>query len=179
MAEPASPAAPAATKVTLSSEDDIFEDDAVFVEQDRRSLTLKAGGTAVGLGEPILASGKHTWTVRVNESFQNWGDGILIGVANGDIDTPGEKAAWGIYTMTGHVHSGHIGKPGSQGKQICEPLHGRAKGATITVDVDLEKGSLAFSVNDGEQIDAGVHLSSQVRPWVQMVYQGDSVSLVR
>ena len=169
----------ASVRISLTSEDDAIDEDAVLVEQERRSLTLKAGGTAAGLGEPILASGKHSWTVRVNESFQNWGDAMLIGVANGDIDTPGEKATWGIYAMTGHLHTGHVGKPGTQGKQICEPLYGRAKGTTITVEVDLEKGSLSFSVNESEQIDAGVQLTSQVRPWVQMAYQGDSCSVVR
>lgn len=37
-------------------------------------------------GDPMLASGCHTWIFHIDESFKNWGDAMMLGVADGDTD---------------------------------------------------------------------------------------------
>ena len=60
---------------------------------------------------------------------------------------------------------------------MCEPLDGAAIGAVVRVQVDVDRKTLAFAVNGGEPVDAGVTLTAQVRPYVLMCFPGDKCSL--
>ena len=63
------------------------------------------------------------------------------------------------------------------GKRVMAgDLVARASGSVVRVVVGPH-GRLAFRVNDGDEVDAGVTLPAVVRPWVQLRFHGDQVTL--
>ena len=59
-------------------------------------------------------------------------------------------------------------------------LQGRAEGSTVQVLVDMDRRTLAFAINTGPLIDAGVQLPAGdkgVRAWVRLGNKGDAVRL--
>ncbi|KAL1512061.1 hypothetical protein AB1Y20_005334 [Prymnesium parvum] len=161
--------------VSVMSEAIEYDHSRIDVSSDRTTCTLKAGGTSVALGDPVFVSGKHSWECVIEESFHSWGDGMLIGVTDAT-GTTGE--AWGLFPLTGHVHiCATTDQCGKRGKQVCEPLNGYAKGSRIRVTVDLERRTLAFSIGGKPDVEAGIQLPPQVRPWILMSFQGDSISV--
>ena len=137
-------------------------------------------GNQVAVAEPILASGKHSWVVRVLESHNGWGDGMVMGVVDAtvELNDPKGAKAWGFLPLSGCVQCTPSPQhPGVKGKQVSEPLSGFVTGAHVRVQVDMERRTLAFAVNGGEFVDAGVTLTPQVRPWALMCYPGDALQL--
>jgi len=105
---------------------------------------------------------------------------MLIGVVDSAVELSDPKGAksWGYLPLNGCLHSSNnCTQPGSKGKQVSEPLLGNATGAVIKVQVDMDRRTLAFSVNGGDLVDAGVTLAPQVRPYVLMCFPGDKVQL--
>ena len=47
----------------------------------------------------------------------------------------------------------------------------------MQVLIDLDRSTLAFSVNGGEPHDAGIVLPPAVMPWCLLTYRGDAVTL--
>ena len=43
--------------------------------------------------------------------------------------------------------------------------------------IDLERSTLSFSVNGGEEYEAGIVLPSAVVPWCLLTYRGDAVTV--
>ena len=105
---------------------------------------------------------------------------MLIGVVDSAVELSDPKGAksWGYLPLNGCLHSSNnCTQPGSKGKQVSEPLSGFVTGAHVRVQVDMERRTLAFAVNGGEFVDAGVTLTPQVRPWALMCYPGDALQL--
>ena len=76
---------------------------------------------------------------------------------------------------THYVNNGGYGDPGVS-VPTPEGYHGQ--GSIITVHVDMDEGTLAYSVDGEPVVDAGVRLPGAVRPWAQVWYKGESVSLL-
>ena len=51
------------------------------ISDGNTAVCVKQGGAAAAFGDPILASGRHSWTIKIAASFEASGDGMLIGVA--------------------------------------------------------------------------------------------------
>ncbi|KAL3893457.1 MAG: hypothetical protein SGPRY_014221 [Prymnesium sp.] len=161
-------------QLSLTCEGDESTNARLSLNASRTSATLLTGRTTPLLGWPTLTTGRHLWEYTIHESFHNWGDGMLIGVA----EASEEGEAWGFCPLSGCVHSAPaVDQAGQAGVRLCKSMMGQAKGCNVTVTVDLDKGLLFFSINGRGDIEAGVKIASEIRPWVLLCYGGDSISI--
>mmetsp|Transcript_65139 Transcript_65139/g.108216 ORF Transcript_65139/g.108216 Transcript_65139/m.108216 type:complete len:205 (+) Transcript_65139:118-732(+) len=163
-----------------------YDSDKCSTTQDEKTLTVSKSGTCVALGEPILASGCHTWTFVIENSFHNWGDGMILGVADAneelDLANLTGGSAIGLYARSGAlVLTNDCAGPGEQVKMMDHPLDGCACGAAIKVKADLDRRSLTFRINGGPEVEAGWiftkggHATNAIRPWALLCFHNDKV----
>ena len=151
------------------------------ISDGNTAVCVKQGGAAAAFGDPILASGRHSWTIKIAASFEASGDGMLIGVAEAAED--GKGKCWGLYPLTGQVYTSTNGGltlgASTKAKPVAAPLRGgAAAGALVRVTADLDRHTLAFAVNDGSDVDSGVTLPAQIRPYALLCFEGDVLQFV-
>eukprot|EP00966_Prymnesium_polylepis_P325101 7381089-Prymnesium_polylepis.1 len=144
-------------------------------------------------GKPVMRSGQHIFTFTINKSWNNKADSLVLGVCDADKEKiftdwkgamdPNNGVAWGLYTICGKLMrcidvtekngAGH-------GKNLMiGHLGDRAKGATVTLYVDMDAKTLEFKVNAGEKVDAEIPkevFPAALRPWM-LVGNADTISL--
>ena len=149
-------------------------------------------------GELLPTAGRSSWTIRIERSRRNDGNGIWVGVCDAAM-----RISWGLFLYSGRLRrmcrnaagkldfdatpaSGlpngnyQIVMKGADGKPCS--LRGGANGALIEILVDHDLGALGFRVNGGRYLDALPKLDkafprgTPLRPYASCYYPGDSVS---
>lgn len=154
---------------------------------------IAVAGSCAAVGPATVASGEHVFHFVVRASTDNLGGYIAVGVADGTSDSQlsrGEGvAAWGFSPYAGHlcVFADSLltavdvarSRGAGGGQPLGKSLRGRVVGAKISVLADTERRRLAFSVDDGPFVNAGVVLPvASVRPWVRLGLPGDCVEFM-
>jgi len=166
-----------------------------------RIRTTNTAGTAAGGIDHGIVLGKYEFegvdmfTCTIQRSRSNDFEGMFIGVArlNDNSDprlqeeqqnTPSGQCwmlslfTWQVWCGLGPLTRPKLTSKGSalpgDNSWFTDPL---GDGVKVEVLLDLTKGKLAFSVNDGEAIDSGFMLPGKVRPYVQMCFLDDEMHI--
>jgi len=151
-------------------------------------------------GDLLPTEGRSSWSVRVDMSRRNDGNGIWVGVC----DAAG-RICWALFLYSGRMRRmcrDEAGKldfdaqpaddlPNGNYKIVMMDEHGkhcslrgRANGAAVEVVVDHDVGTLGFRVNGGPYLEAlplldrALPRGMPLRPYASCYYSGDSVSFV-
>ena len=180
----------AATRAKFLNPGDAEDDDPLFGQDDdgtKSYVTHQSTGAGAVLGVPLLAVGKHTFVYEIINANRD-GYGILLGVADADpSSSPKKQRVWAYSPYDNSLKAvARIGetwevfKPlgrGIRGQPHSHPQAPRLRGAKVLVIVDMDAKRLAFAINNGAPVDAGVVLPDVVRPCVTLASPGDAISL--
>ena len=173
-----------------------------------RTLTALGGGDSVEpwvVGGPLPTVGRSAWTVRVDRSRRDDGNGMWIGVCDA-----AARCSWGLFLYSGRLRcisrdaDGKIdlsakpdeGYPNGNYEQVLRqgPFRcaGGATGTAVEVLVDHGAGSLHFRINGGPLLQAlpladkerghdgprAFPPGTPLRPYVSCYYPDDQMSFV-
>ena len=138
------------------------------------------------LGSKVVRGGKAAVTFTINKVFYPDAH-MFLGVAQ-ITDDPESAETWAFSPTTGNLYNGHRLNEHGDEKQKVHLMHdpsadlcGKQEGSVVTCYVDYDDGpdgSLKFSANGEDPIDAQVKLPAQgVRPWIFLYHEGDSVTI--
>ena len=135
------------------------------------------------LGSKVVRSGKAAFTYTINKVF--YADAhMFLGVAE-ITDDPEKAETYAFSPATGNLYNGHqLNEHGDEVRKVHlmadaeADLTGKQEGSVVTCFIDYDDGTLKFSVNGEDPIDAQVKLpATGVRPWVFLYHEGDSVTV--
>lgn len=150
---------------------------------------LRGGVSDAALGVEIFTSGRHRWRVVISKTTNGSAYGMVIGVADAregiKVTDAYGGAAWGIHTTTSRFTSTlDCYERGFLGLALMPPeadgtlgLKGYAEGSYVWVEVDMDRRTLSYTINDGSTARAPVRLPPSVRPWVLLNWEGDRVTM--
>jgi hypothetical protein len=141
------------------------------ISDDGYRLTVLGGGDKVepwAAGGLLPTAGRSAWTIRIEQSRRNDGNGMWVGVC----DTAA-RWGWGVSLYSGRlrrISRGALGQldfdaeplegyPNGNYKQLMRNqalsgLRSRANGAAVEVLVDHDAGALGYRVNGGPLLEA-------------------------
>ena len=155
---------------------------------------LRGGNRDACVGVMAFTEGVHHIVYTIDASSNGSGFGIILGVCDADANQPfpagklTDRAggpAWGMIANSGQacktVDCYQRGLVGASllPDEAAGGLKRHAKGAVVEVVVDMERRTLAYSINGGELVvDTAASLPlCGVRPWMLLGWEGDTVTL--
>ena len=171
-----------------------YDQKAMMRSDDGASISHRREGPDAACATLLMEHGRHRLTFTIDSADRNRGF-MYLGVLAADERTvgwtrpdyaqpPGKHGpttiGWGFCPLNGHLHATeHPCQWGARRRKvIAGDLAGRAAGAVIILDVDMDRRTLAVTVGDGgTSVDAQVTLPPAVRPWVLLAHAEDSVTL--
>ena len=133
--------------------------------------TQGGGGNLVAFGHPVFDAGRHAWNVTLGGQDNKDPGYCCIGV--GDADCEGK--CFGYNPQFGWFYKNEIPYLWGEHKKTPWPDQNTAalaEGARIRVVLDMDKRTLAISLNGSAAAQMQVDLPSRVRPYV--VFSGNS-----
>lgn len=154
------------------------------VDPEHPKVVTKVGTSdyCTAVGEmPLFENKRVSWSIRIQRSSTNNGNGILVGIAPRDVNQNNgfnfKECGWYLNCLDSTLCSG---PPHSYKYKEYGPRVGTGKyvhtGSTVSVVVDMLRGDISYVLNDVDLGVAyeGIPLDRPLVPCVLLMFSGDS-----